>query len=112
MNDKNLISDDKKLHVQFRLEPGCLGPQGSKHVNSFCLYAQKKLESNNDHFVKWEITPRLDKSDPEITYTVNGKKLGNQQVSKYLKVFNQELPSFEESLNDDIAQMINRYLSQ
>ncbi len=112
MNDKSLISDDKKLHVQFRLEPGCLGPQGLKHVDAFCLLAQKKLETKNDHFVKWEIIPRLDKSSPEITYKIKGKRLGIQQVSKYLKVFNQELSSFEDSLNDDIALLINLYLSQ
>ncbi|PCI71657.1 MAG: hypothetical protein COB38_05390 [Gammaproteobacteria bacterium] len=112
MNDKNLISDDKKLHVQFRLEPGCLGPQGLKHVNSFCLFAQKEFESKNNHFVKWEIIPRLDKSAPEITYKIRSKKLDIQQASKYLKVFNQKLSSFEDSLNDDITLMIDRYLSQ
>ena len=112
MNDKNLISDDKKLHVQFRLEPGCLGPQGLSHVNAFCLFAQKKFEANNNHLVKWEIAPRLNKSDPEITYKIKGKKLGNQQVSKYLKVFNQELSVFEDRLDSDIAQMIDLYLSQ
>ncbi len=112
MTDKILVSDNNKLHVQFRLEPGCLGSQGLKHINAFCLFAQKKLESSNNHFIKWEITPRLDKLAPEITYKVKGKKLGNKQVQKYLKLFNQEHSSFEDRLDDDIAQMIDLYLSQ
>ena len=38
---KNILplSQDKKLTVVVRVESGCLGPNGSKHVEEFCSVA-------------------------------------------------------------------------
>lgn len=112
MTEIKPIPTNKKLLVQFRLEPGCLGPQGDQHIDQFCQFAQNQFEGFYSHFVDWEITPRLDKSLPEIQYGINQKQLNSKQVSKYLQIFKHELSSFEESLDDKLAEMIDHYLSQ
>ena len=31
----------KKLLVMYRIEPGCLGPQGADYVEEFCVFAKQ-----------------------------------------------------------------------
>lgn len=63
------LSDEMKLTVVFRVEPGCLGPQGANSVDEFCLFAQSKVESLDSDYVIWSIIPRNDKTLPEGHYT-------------------------------------------
>ena len=32
---------EKKLTIQIRVEPGCLGPDGKEHIETFCVAAAK-----------------------------------------------------------------------
>ncbi len=112
MTEIDSLPKSKKLLVQFRLEPGCLGPEGTQHIGQFCVFAQKEFESFNDQFVSWEIMPRIDKSLAEIEYRINGKRLGKEQVSKYLRIFKQDLTNFEEKLEDKLAIMIDLFFSR
>ena len=39
------LADDKKIRLMYRVEPGCLGPQGAEHIEDFCRYANKHIKS-------------------------------------------------------------------
>jgi translation initiation factor 2 alpha subunit (eIF-2alpha) len=99
----------KKLTVTFRVEPGCLGPDGAEHIEEFCKYAKKEVAQLDADFVRWVITPRYDKSLPETEYKTNNKKLDHDKAEKYLRVFEKELDEFEEHLQDKLAELIDEY---
>ncbi len=106
------ISTDKKLHVQFRLEPGCLGPEGDKLIEKFCKFAQQEMVTYHSEFALWEIMPRVDKTLPEIQYKLNEKSLDTSQASRYLKLFEQVLSSFEAELDEKLAMMIEKFFDR
>jgi hypothetical protein len=68
------LPESKKLTVTYRVESGCLGPQGKNKIVDFCQFAQKELEPLDADYVHWNIVPREDKSLPEMQYNVVGKK--------------------------------------
>ncbi|WP_340680045.1 hypothetical protein [Paraglaciecola sp.] len=102
----------KKLTVTFRVEPGCLGPDGIEHIESFCKFAKKEVVNLDSDFVRWVITPRFDKSLLETEYKTNNKRLDYDKAQKYLKVFDKELDEFEEHLQDRLAELIEHYLGR
>ncbi|MCF2948300.1 hypothetical protein L0668_09300 [Paraglaciecola aquimarina] len=102
----------KKLTVTFRVEPGCLGPDGADHIDGFCKYAKKAVAKLDSDFVRWVITPRYDKSLPETEYKTNNKKLDHDKAEKYLRVFDKELDDFEEHLQDKLSVLIDEYLGR
>ena len=51
MKTKLPLPQDKKLTVIFRLEPGCLGPDGEDHVEEFCKFAEKEVAPIDSDFV-------------------------------------------------------------
>lgn len=104
------LPQDKKLTVLFRVEAGALGPEGDKHVDPFCVFAQKELLSLDSDYVHWELVPRHDKSLPEMEYMVNGKKLSHDMAAKYLEVFEQDLDEFELHLAGNISQLVNEFM--
>ena len=106
------LPDAKKLNVTFRVEPGCLGPQGESLIDGFCSFAQKSVESLDSDYVHWTIVPRTDKAQPEIQYNVLGKKMNHDQAEKYLSVFKKSLDEFEGHLEDKLANLIDEFSSR
>ncbi len=104
------LSQDKKLTVLCRVEPGCLGPDGQDHIEDFCAFTQKEVESIYAKFIHWIIVPRDDKSLPEMQYQIGSKQLTQERAAKYLKLFDKNLEELEEKLHETIAHLINRYL--
>lgn len=102
----------KKLTVTFRVEPGCLGPDGIEHIESFCKFAKKEVVNLDSDFVRWVITPRLDKSLLETEYKTNNKRLDHDKAHKYLQVFGKNLDEFEEHLQDKLAELIDEFLGR
>ena len=102
----------KKLTVTFRVEPGCLGPDGIDHIEGFCKFAKKEVALLNSDFVRWVITPRYDKSLLETEYKTNNKRLAHDKAEKYLRVFGKELDDFEEHLQDKLSVLIDQYLGR
>lgn len=103
------LPSNKKLTVTFRVEPGCLGPQGKHQIDEFCTFAQKGVESLDSDYVIWSIVPRKDKKLPEIQYNVLGKKMNHDQAEKYLSVFGKSLDEFEGHLDDKLANLIDEF---
>ena len=112
MSNQRVLSDEKKLNVLFRVEPGCLGSDGVQHVERFCCYAQKEVETLDADFVHWRILPRFDKSLPEMEFHVNSKRLNHGQAERYLQLFSKQLEQFEEHLNDRLGELIESFLAR
>lgn len=106
------LSEDKKLKVLFRLEPGCLGANGVEYIDAFCHFAEQEVQSVDADFILWSIIPRHDKQLPEVEYSINQKKLSHQQAEKYLALFDKVLDEFEEHLNDKLTQLIEHYFQR
>lgn len=104
------LPQDKKLNVTFRVESGCLGPEGDSLIDGFCNFAQQEVETLNADFVNWEIVPRHDKSLPEMEYKISNKKLSHDKAERYLELFEKELNEFEEHLHEKIAILIDLHL--
>lgn len=104
------LPQDKKLTVIFRIEPGCLGPDGESHIDDFCNFAQKEVESIDADFVHWILTPRKDKNLPEMQYQVSNKILTHDKADRYLDVFEKSLDEFEAHLHDGVTHLIDQYL--
>lgn len=103
---------EKKLNVLYRVEPGCLGPDGPKKIEDFCEYAKKEVENLDANFVHWDILPRFDKTLPEMEYKALNKNLTHDQADRYLAVFEQSLDEFEEHLHDKLGVLIENYLGR
>ncbi|WP_198264792.1 hypothetical protein [sulfur-oxidizing endosymbiont of Gigantopelta aegis] len=104
------LAQDKKLTVLFRLESGCLGPEGESHIEKFCQVAKSEFATLFSDFVYWDIIPRRDKSLPEMQYLINNKKLNQAQAAKFLALFDVKLPDFEHELHKSLTLCIDRYL--
>lgn len=106
------LPSDKKLEVFYRVEPGCLGPQGKNQIEAFCQFAQTAVTNLDADYVHWNIIPRYDKSLPEMEYKVLSKRLSHQQAQRYLDVFRQELDQFEEHLHERLTDLIEDFLQR
>ncbi len=106
------LPEDKKLTVIFRLETGCLGPEGETHIEEFCQLALNKFLSLHSDFLHWGIVPRYDKSLPEMQYVINYKNLSKEQAEKFFALFGVNLGEFEDTLHKKLALLIDQYLGQ
>lgn len=112
MTTSSPLTHDKKLTIIFRVESGCLGPTGSEHVDAFCEYAQKEVESTNSNFIHWRIIPRKNKSEQEMEYKINNKKLSDVQTKKYMTLFDIDFDKFDHEFHDKITLLIEQYLGR
>lgn len=104
------LTPDKILTVIFRVEAGCLGPEGESHIVEFCSFAHNSFTSNQPHYINWQILPRHDKHQAELQYTLSNKTLSHNKASRYLHLFNENIDAFEESLNEKLILLIDEYL--
>lgn len=109
MKAKLPLPREKKLTVVFRVEPGCLGPEGQKHAEEFCAFAQQACEPIDADFVHWEIVPRYDKSKPEHEYNINSRYLSHDKAEQYLALFGKSLDEFEGHFHDRVTQLIEEF---
>jgi len=110
MNPKSPLPKEKKLTVIFRVEEGCLGPDGAQHVEGFCKFAQKEVETIDADFVHWIVVPRHDKALVETEYNINEKKLTHDKAERYLNLFEKSLDEFEGHFHEKISLLIEDYL--
>lgn len=104
------IPDDKKLRLIYRVEPGCLGPNGDDEVAGFCRFVQQQLQSLDAAYVCWQIEPRDDKALPEMEYGVVGKKISRDQAERYLASFDKCLDDFESHLIEKLTVLIATFM--
>ena len=106
------LSQDNKLSLIYRVEPGCLGPTGDGLVDDFCEFAGEKLQSLNTDYLDCQFIPRRNKTSPEMQYSVAQKKLSHSQAEKYLALFDENLAEFEDDLNDALTSLINEFMGR
>lgn len=106
------LPDHQKLTVTYRIEPGCLGPEGSSHVDAFCVFAQERVVDLDADFIFWNITPRNNKKLAEMEYSVAKKQLSHDKADKYLQVFGKSLDEFEDHIQGECVGLINQYFGR
>ncbi|HED33284.1 MAG TPA: hypothetical protein ENJ08_03580 [Gammaproteobacteria bacterium] len=118
MSSSQPLTANKKLKVIFRIEPGCLGPDGKSLIDNFCHFAQphidlpctSKLTSWTD-LISCQLTPRHDKSLPELQYIIDTKTLSREKATRYCAMLNKCLDDFEDALNEKLSDLIDTYLT-
>ncbi|ARD22406.1 MULTISPECIES: hypothetical protein [Shewanella] len=103
---------DNKLIVLYRLEPGCLGPDGIEHIDTFCQLAQQTLANLDTETCQWFLEPRFDKKRDEMAYCLANKMLTRAQAAKYLHRFGQDLELVQETFEDKLTLLINQYIAR
>ena len=102
----------KKLLVMYRIEPGCLGPQGADYVEEFCVFAKKKLKDNHGHCLRWTIKPRYDKTMPELEFQIKNAVLSRDNAAKYMDSFGIDIDAFEEELEESLADLVDAFFER
>jgi hypothetical protein len=105
------LDNVKKLGVIYRVEAGCLGPNGLNYIADFCDFAQAKLQASDSGFIIWTIVHREDKTLPEIEYGLFGKTISTDKTDKYLSVFGKNIDDFESDISDHLATLIRQFMS-
>lgn len=106
------LQDQQKLTVTYRIEPGCLGPEGSTHVENFCVFAQERVVDLDAEFIHWDITPRNNKQLAEMEYSIASKKLSHDKADKYLQLFGKGLDEFEDHIQGECVGLINQFFGR
>ncbi len=101
---------DTKLDILIRVEPGSLGPDGLDHVEDFCLVAKQYYARLYPELANWNVVPRYDKTLPEMTYTLNGRPLSEEQIDKLLNLIGKDEEQIETEVMDYLAKLIDKYL--
>ncbi len=105
------LRDDKKLAVTYRVEAGCLGPDGLNYILEFCKFAQTSLQLSHSDYILWSIIHREDKTLPEIQYGLVNKTINSDKAEKYLSVFGKSIDDFETDISDHLATLIRQFMS-
>lgn len=106
------LPQERKLMVTYRVEPGCLGPEGKQHVEDFCHFAELGVKNLDADWVHWHIIPRYDKTLKELEYGVNGKRLNHDKADQYLSIFGQSLDEFEHHLEERLATLVDEFFTR
>ncbi|MDO6776202.1 MULTISPECIES: hypothetical protein [unclassified Shewanella] len=103
---------ESKLIVLYRLEPGCLGPDGMEHIQIFCDLAQQMLASLDTATCQWFLEPRYNKQLDEMAYCLANNMLSREQATKFMVRFGDDLEQAQEAFEDKLTLLINQYLSR
>lgn len=98
-----------KLTIQIRVEPGCLGPDGKSHIDTFCVAASRIFAAIEPERVSWVLIPRHDKQLPEQECFIEGRKLSEDQASLLLQRMGLTLAALQERSDALLAQLMERY---
>lgn len=109
MNNHAPLPQDKKLTILFRVEAGCLGPEGASIIKDFCRYAQQENPQINPKYLHWIIDHRENSSQAEIEYQVGNKVLPRDKAEKYLNLFEMKIDDIESELFDKTTSLIETY---
>lgn len=99
----------KRLTIQIRIEPGCLGPDGKAHIDTFCTAASRIFAAIEPERVQWLLLPRHDKQLPEQEFFIEGRKLTEVQASLLLAHMGLTLAALQERSDAMLAQLVERY---
>jgi len=110
MNTNKSLSNKQKITVIYRVEPGCLGPDGKSHIDEFCRFAENNIVCTDLNFIQWVISPRHGNSLPEIQYKIADKNLAHDKAKKYFSSFGKDIDDFEGHISDYLVDLIDQFL--
>ncbi len=110
MPPHTILNQSEQLTILYRVEPGCLGPDGLDHIARFCAFAHAVLRSIDVGFIQWQIEPRYDKQLPELEYHLGQRRLTEEMAHKYLLLLNRNPTEFEEQLHQRMSRMVLQFL--
>jgi len=105
-------SSEPTFIINYSVEAGCLGAQGTQKIEGFCLFLTQKMAQNFPDFCTWDITPQVDIHQRHIRYTLNNKKLSIEQATRYLDAHNLTIKIFEDKMDDFAIDLIEEYLGR
>ena len=105
-----VIMSVPKLTLLFRVEPGCLGPEGKQHIDTFCALAMQVFPRLEPELLNWEIVPRHDKKLDEMEFHLAGRRLSEDQADQYLHRAGCDLDHLKERIDETLAMLVERYL--
>ena len=111
-NTTDFSNDNVRIIVLYRVEPGCLGPDGKFFIEDFCAYANDAFKNVQQEHINWLFVPRHDKSLPEIQYQYKERNLSREMAQKLFSVKAIDIDEFEDLLNDQIPEMIDKFLER
>lgn len=100
------------LEVIYRVEPGCLGPQGKDYIEDFCKFSQPLVTAHTAGFMRWILVPRFDKSLPEMQCTLAGRSLTAAQAARIFAMYQADADSLEAELNEQLTLLIDQYFGR
>jgi hypothetical protein len=102
-----------QINALFRLEPGCLGPNGIDLAHAFCDQIKSDLQThiNDNQIINWRIEPRFDKSLPETEYSLNERSINAEQAKLLVEKLGSDLDDIEMKLHDLLAEWIDEFLA-
>ena len=98
-----------RLTIQIRLEPGCLGPDGKQHIDTFCAADNRILAAIEPRRVHWVLLPRHDKQLAEQASFLDGRPLSETQATLLLQRMGLTLDPLLEQSDAVLSQLIERY---
>jgi len=103
------LPHSQRLTVIYRIEPGCLGPQGDSHIDTFCAFAQDSFDALALEYIDWQLLPRQDNAAAEIQFKIDRKTLTRDQAEKYLRLFEEDIVEFESLMGDTLTHLVEDY---
>lgn len=97
------------MTLLFRIEPGCLGPDGRQHIETFCKLAEQVYLRHPLTGVQFEFVPRYDKQLPEREFLLGERTLNREQAVRLMEHYGHELPHIEAQLDDTLSRLITHY---
>lgn len=102
----------KKLIVLYRIEPGCLGPEGVNYAEEFCSFAKQQIKQTHSNFIRWTIKPRYDKSLPELEFQIKNTPISRDRAAQFMDAFNVDIDDFEEALDERLAELVDVFFER
>ena len=112
MSSEAIVSNENRLTIVFRVEPGCLGPDGKQYIDEFCALVQRAFAQKTVGSVSWEIIPRYDKQLPETEYRLGERGFSRDKAQRFLAACGKDLDTLENKLNLALPRMIEQYLAR
>ncbi|MBR9727197.1 hypothetical protein ACFOD0_01245 [Shewanella intestini] len=103
---------DRQLTILYRLEPGCLGPDGIDHIEAFCLLVQKAFIKKLQPIYQLNVVPRYDKSLAEIQFSIGNKVLNDDQADAFFNAAGLEQQKIIDGIEDKLTKLINQYIAR
>lgn len=108
----DVLTENQKLQITYRIEPGTLGANGKDFIEAFCPFVLGQSKDFYPQVIRLNVVPRYDKSLPEKEFSVMNKLISDSQAEKYLQAFELDLEDIEDQLDDKASLLVDDFFAQ